>query len=112
MNRWMTQAKILVLSLFIVASAGAAYYDWAYIWPVKRCDERGAWWDGQDRQCLTPIPIWRITGRGLTPPPTSPSVAPPAPVQRVAAGTQSTSPAPSALANLAATNKRSDNRLR
>lgn len=108
MSRLIANAKLLVLSLFFVASAGAVWYDWAYIWPVKRCDERGAWWDAQDRECLTPMPIWRITGRRLTPPPGAAG----APVQRVAAGTQSTSASPRPLANRAATNSRSDSRLR
>lgn len=105
MNRWITNTKVIVLAAFFVASAGAAWYDWAYIWPVKRCDERGAWWDVRDRQCLTPLPIWRITGRRLVPPP-------PFEGQRVAPGAQSTSPAPLSLARRAATNSRSDNRLR
>ena len=105
MNRWITNVKLIVLAAFFVASAGAAWYDWVYIWPVKRCDARGAWWDVRDRQCLTPLPIWRITGRRLVPPPTSDD-------QRVAPGVQSTSLAPASLAKRAATNSKSDNRLR
>jgi hypothetical protein len=75
MERWITSAKLIVLAGFIVVSAGTAWYEWAYVWPVKRCDARGAWWDGRDRQCLTPLPIWRITGRGVAP--TAPPVAAP-----------------------------------
>jgi hypothetical protein len=105
MDRWITNAKLIVLAGFIVASAATAYYEWAYVWPVKHCDARGAWWDVRDRQCLTPMPIWRITGRGLAP-------AAAAVDQRVAPGAQSISPAPKSLANRAATNSRSDNRLR
>ncbi len=105
MNQWITSAKLIVLAGFLAASVGTAWYEWAYVWPVKRCDARGAWWDVRDRQCLTPMPIWRITGRGLVP-------AARAPDQRVAPGVQSTSPAPLALANRAATNSRSDSRLR
>ena len=107
MNQWITSAKLIVLAGFLVVSAGTAWYEWAYVWPVKRCDARGAWWDFRDRQCLTPMPIWRITGRGLVP-----AAPAPAPVQRVAPGAQSTSPAPLSLAKRAATNSRSDNRWR
>ena len=35
------------------ASAATAY-EWWYVWPVQKCDRAGAWWDAQDRQCLTP----------------------------------------------------------
>ncbi len=105
MERWITSAKLIVLAGFVVVSAGTAWYEWAYVWPVKRCDARGAWWDFRDRQCLTPMPIWRITGRGLVP-------AAPAPDQRVAPGVQRTSPAPLSLAKRAATNSRSERRLR
>ncbi len=77
MARWITSAKLIVLAGFLFVSAGTAWYEWAYVWPVKRCDARGAWWDFRDRQCLTPMPIWRITGRGVVPaapaPPTSTS---------------------------------------
>ncbi len=67
MSQWITSAKLIVLSGFILVSAATAWYEVAYVWPVKRCDARGAWWDYRDRQCLVPIPLWRITGRGLVP---------------------------------------------
>ena len=116
MTRWITSAKLFVLGAFLVVSLATAAYEIYYVWPIKRCDARGAWWDSQDRQCLTPMPIWRITGRKLVsgPPETAPETALPAgaAAQRVPAGTQSTSPSPLSLANRAATNNRSDNRLR
>ena len=110
MTRWFTSAKLFVLGAFLFASLATVGYEMYYVWPAKRCDERGAWWDPQDHQCLTPMPIWRITGRRLTRGPADP--APSADPHRVAAGAQSTSPAPLPLANRAATNNRSDNRLR
>ena len=76
MERWITSAKLIVLAGFIVVSAGTAWYEWAYVWPVKRCDARGAWGDFRDRQCLPPLPIWRITGRGVVPT-GAPNTAPP-----------------------------------
>ena len=109
MDRWITSAKLIVLAGFLVVSLGTAWYEWAYVWPVKRCDARGAWWDFRDRQCLTPMPIWRITGRGLAP--AAPGAGRPGD-QRVAPGVQSTSPAPLSLAKRAATNSRSESRLR
>ncbi|MGI8841920.1 MAG: hypothetical protein ACR2F8_14240 [Caulobacteraceae bacterium] len=108
MDRWITSAKLIVLAGFLVVSAGTAWYEWAYVWPVKRCDARGDWWDFRDRQCLTPLPIWRITGRGLVPAAGAPATV----AQRVAPGVQSTSAAPLSLAKRAATNSRSETRLR
>jgi hypothetical protein len=110
MTRWFTSAKLFVLGAFLLASLATVGYEIYYVWPAKRCDERGAWWDPQDRQCLTPMPIWRITGRGLANGPPTDGAS--ASAHRVAAGAQSTSPAPLPLANRAATNSRSDNRLR
>jgi hypothetical protein len=110
MTRWFASAKMFVIGAFLIASLVTVGYQMYYVWPQKRCDERGAWWDDRDRQCLTPMPIWRITGRGLANGPAA--VAPSAQAQRVAAGAQSTSPAPLPLAKRAATNSRSDNRLR
>jgi len=63
MNSWIANLKYIVLGLFLVASLAATGYEWWYVWPVKRCDNAGAWWDPRDRECLTPIPIWRVTGR-------------------------------------------------
>jgi hypothetical protein len=63
MSRWFTSAKLFVLCLFLASCLAALVYEWRYVWPVQACDQRGAWWDGRDRQCLTPMPIWRITGR-------------------------------------------------
>jgi hypothetical protein len=92
MTRWFTSAKLFVIGAFLLASLATVGYEMYYVWPEKRCDERGAWWDPQDRQCLTPMPIWRITGRGLAN--GSSAAVPSANAHRVAAGAQSTSPAP------------------
>jgi hypothetical protein len=70
MNRWIANAKYLIFGVFLAASLSAAAYQWWFVWPVRKCDQAGAWWDARDRQCLTPMPIWRITGRlpGEAPP--------------------------------------------
>lgn len=114
MTRWMNTAKLFVLGGFLIVAGLTTGYEILYVWPVKKCDERGAWWDARDRECLDPIPIWRMTGRGLVNGAMAdPSRSDPAASrQRVAAGAQSTSSAPLSLANRAATNSRSDNRLR
>ena len=75
MNAWITNAKIIVTGAFFVAALATAGYEWRYVWPVRQCEEKGAWWDPQDRQCLTPMPIWSITHRGG--PPTPPRLAKP-----------------------------------
>ncbi len=114
MTRWMNTAKLFVLGGFLIVAGITTGYEVLYVWPVKKCDERGAWWDARDRECLDPIPIWRMTGRGLVNGPVadaSRSVVG-GNGHRVAAGAQSTSAPPLSLANRAATNSRSDNRLR
>lgn len=65
MTRWITNAKLIALAGFFIASLAAAAYQMVFVWPAQRCETHGAWWDGSDRQCLTPIAIWRITGRHL-----------------------------------------------
>jgi len=63
MNQWIANLKYVIFGLFLVASSAATAYEWWYVWPVQKCDRAGAWWDPQDRQCLMPVPIWRVTGR-------------------------------------------------
>jgi len=65
MDRWIANAKLIVLSLFLTVSLGTLGYHMLYVWPAQRCETRGAWWDARDRQCLTPLPIWRITHRAM-----------------------------------------------
>ena len=63
MNAWISNTKYVVLGVFLLGSLSVAGYEWWYVWPANRCEKAGAWWDPKDRQCLTPMPIWRITGR-------------------------------------------------
>jgi len=79
MERWITHGKLIALAAFFVASAITIFYQAYYVWPVQRCEGRGAWWDTKDRQCLDPIPIWRITGRALAKYPAPVSGSPPGP---------------------------------
>jgi hypothetical protein len=77
MQRWISNTKYVLMGLFVVASLGATAYQWWFIWPVRKCDQAGAWWDPRDHQCLTPMPIWRITGHAAhTPAATAQAPAP------------------------------------
>jgi hypothetical protein len=72
MTQWITRAKLVALCMFFAATLAAISYQMIFVWPVQRCENRGDWWDSEDRQCLTPMPIWRITGRM---PPLHPALA-------------------------------------
>jgi len=54
--------RTILLTLFAVTSVSMIAYEWWFIWPAKKCDEQRLWWDARDHQCLTPMPIWKITG--------------------------------------------------
>lgn len=82
MKRWFTTAQVTVFALFLAVSAGLVGYQILYAWPAQKCEESGAWWDGRDRQCLTPIPIKRFTGRDLSAYKPAPALpGPPAPAR-------------------------------
>jgi hypothetical protein len=66
MRRWFTTAQLAVLALFLTVSAGLVVYQVLYVWPAQQCDREGLWWDQRDRECLTPIPIERFTGRDFS----------------------------------------------
>ena len=64
MSAWISNLKYVVFGVFFIASLSATLYQWWYVWPARKCDQAGAWWDPEDHQCLDPVPVWRITGRG------------------------------------------------
>ncbi|HEY1449280.1 MAG TPA: hypothetical protein VGF33_12170 [Caulobacteraceae bacterium] len=66
MERWFTTAKLVVLTMFLAVTAGMVGYQMLYVWPAERCEKQGAWWDQRDRECLSPIPIERFTGRDFS----------------------------------------------
>jgi len=76
MERWYSLSRYTLLGVLAVASLAMAAYDWWFVWPEKKCDEQGAWWDPKDHQCLDPMPIWRITGRRLPTPPAGSAASP------------------------------------
>jgi len=63
MNQVFARTRLILIGLFVLAVAATSYYQFTYLWPMQKCERSGAWWDPRDRQCLTPIPIWRLTGR-------------------------------------------------
>jgi hypothetical protein len=63
MNRVISNMRLLLVGLFILATAATTLYQYYYIWPMQKCERASAWWSARYRQCLTPIPIWRLTGR-------------------------------------------------
>ncbi len=73
MNRWINNTRLIIVVIALFAVAFTVWYDARYVWPIQSCERRQAWWDPKDRQCLAPIPIWRITGR---PPATAPTQSP------------------------------------
>jgi hypothetical protein len=85
MERAFTIARTAVLALFLIVTAGVVGYQMLYVWPQQKCDREGLWWDPRDRQCLTPIPIERFTGRNfgaykvMPASPLAPTAHPPAP---------------------------------
>ena len=59
--------KVIFLVIFAVACVITWTYHFLYVWPRHQCEDKGDWWDAQDRVCATPMPIWRITGRAPAP---------------------------------------------
>ena len=56
-------AKLIVLALFLVATAGMWTYEIFYGLPKERCEKAGAWWSMRYRQCGVPIDVRNFTGR-------------------------------------------------
>jgi len=76
----LTRVQLAYVALFFLVSGGLVAWEALYVWPAERCEQNGGWWSVKYRQCATPIPIWRITGRGSHPPSvvaTSPKTADP-----------------------------------
>ena len=73
MNRFISRTTMLMFGVFLVSCLGALAYHAYFVWPLQKCEQAGAWWDARDRQCLTPLPIWRITGRVPSAPAVKPS---------------------------------------
>jgi hypothetical protein len=60
-------AKLMVLAALIVACVWMFTFKGFEVSPAAQCEQGGKWWDAKDRQCLTPMPIERMTGRTTAP---------------------------------------------
>ena len=85
MFRLINRTSVAFMGVFVAACLAAFVYQYFFVWPEQQCDQVGAWWDAKDHQCLSPMPIWRITGRmaprtviPATPPAAKPGPATPA----------------------------------
>jgi hypothetical protein len=65
MNRTIDRMKVIFVALFAVLSAGVFVYHIGWVWPGKRCEARGDWWDWRSRVCAHPILLSDITGRTI-----------------------------------------------
>ena len=64
MFRLLGRVQLAYLGLFALVCGGVFAYEATYIWPMQHCEQAGGWWSAKFHECATPMPIWRITGRG------------------------------------------------
>ena len=60
------RARLILLALFVIGVVVITYVQVAYALPKRRCEDRGRWWDSNQRVCAMPVFIPDFTGR---PPP-------------------------------------------
>ena len=65
MNATYTRLKLIFLGIFVVAVIGVLVYHIGWVWPGKRCEAGGKWWDNAERVCAQPVLISDITGRTI-----------------------------------------------
>ncbi|MFA7261839.1 MAG: hypothetical protein WC068_02345 [Caulobacter sp.] len=63
MNPTINRLKLVFLVLFAIGTAAIWGYQFFYVFPAQKCDDRGGWWDRKGRICATPLYIPSITGR-------------------------------------------------
>jgi hypothetical protein len=68
MTRAIGNLRLILVGMFILATAASSLYQYYYLWPMQKCERAGAWWSGKYRECVVPIPISRLTGRDLPTP--------------------------------------------
>jgi hypothetical protein len=64
MFRLLGRVQLAYLGLFALVCGGVFAYEATYIWPMQHCEQGGGWWSAKYHECATPMPIWRLTGRG------------------------------------------------
>lgn len=63
MSRLIDRMKIFFVVVFALSCVAIWAYHLMWVWPSKRCEAKGWWWDGGHRICAMPVPISSITGR-------------------------------------------------
>jgi hypothetical protein len=63
MFRLLGRVQLFYVGLFLAACVAVLAYEAYYVWPMQACEKEGRWWSIKYRECATPIPIWRLTGR-------------------------------------------------
>jgi hypothetical protein len=63
MLRILSRIQLVYLGAAVAACLGLIYYQATFVWPAEACEGHGGWWSDRYRECATPIPIWRFTGR-------------------------------------------------
>jgi hypothetical protein len=56
-NRTIDRMKLFFLGVFALSCAAVWAYQVIYVWPARRCEAAGNWWDPEGRQCATPIDL-------------------------------------------------------
>ena len=59
--------KVIFLVIFAVACVITWTYHFLYVWPRHQCEDKGDWWDAQDRVCAVPMSVSQFTGRPVKP---------------------------------------------
>jgi hypothetical protein len=65
MYKLIDRLKLIFLAVFAIASVGSLTFHAMWIWPEKRCEAKGDWWDWRTRSCAHPVLISDITGRTI-----------------------------------------------
>lgn len=63
MSRFIDRLKLFFLGLFVLCTVTIFVVHFVWIWPGKKCEEAGEWWDWRTRTCARPVLISDITGR-------------------------------------------------
>jgi hypothetical protein len=63
MNNAITRLKWIFLGIFAVGVVAVWTYHIFWVWPAKKCEGEGRWWDGPSMTCATPLYIPDLTRR-------------------------------------------------